>query len=242
MTRLFRHESAFGLDLIGSIDNTYRPNQDFGGGTWINEQHKSISEIPLQGPIIRSDIPGWLQRADALKLYELAYFSATPIIELGTYQGLSASIMASARKASKSEFSIITVDIDNGAVQAAAANLERAGLGGIVGFNTMAANDFCAKLFHDGVRSDFCFVDHSHSYEETFAACEWMKHLIVPGGFVLFHDFNDARNTTDVNVGEKEDVYGIVNACLTSFGDDSFSFWGVYGCTGLFRKADGPTP
>jgi len=54
-----------------------------------------------------------------------------------------------------------------------------------------------------------------------------LHQLIAPGGFVLFHDFNDARNRTD---------FGIYQAVLENFTDREFIFSGLFGCTAVYRK------
>jgi len=60
-------------------------------------------------------------------------------------------------------------------------------------------------------------------------ACEDLKTLIRPGGFALFHDYNDSRNGNDPD-------YGVYQAVVDTFADGSFEFYGAYGCTGLYRR------
>ncbi len=63
---------------------------------FLNEQHRSYSTCPAKKHLIDLGIDGWLRREDALKLYELAYFAAGPILEIWSYHGLSTSILARA--------------------------------------------------------------------------------------------------------------------------------------------------
>ena len=86
------------LSKLGESYPPYQPTYDFGS-KFINEHHKFYSECPVDAEnkvSIKLDISGWLRRDDALKLYELAYFCNGDVMELGTYQGLSTSIMAKA--------------------------------------------------------------------------------------------------------------------------------------------------
>jgi predicted O-methyltransferase YrrM len=87
-------ESAISLEQCGRVNRPYMPNYDFG--MFINEEHKKYSEYLCDGPCIIHPIRGWLQPADALKLYELSYFSEGDICEFGTGYGLSTSIIAEA--------------------------------------------------------------------------------------------------------------------------------------------------
>ncbi|MCP4712804.1 MAG: hypothetical protein GY869_29605, partial [Planctomycetes bacterium] len=69
-------------------------------GEYINDNHKYYAECPtgLRGIETNIDIgiDGYLQAADALKLYELAYFCNGDVLELGTHKGLSTSILCQA--------------------------------------------------------------------------------------------------------------------------------------------------
>ncbi|MCL4190227.1 MAG: hypothetical protein KJZ87_00670 [Thermoguttaceae bacterium] len=70
---------------------------------WIDATHRAIAGCPLaDGVLVQLRdrggriIPGWLRREDALKLYELAFFAPADILELGSFHGLSTSILAQA--------------------------------------------------------------------------------------------------------------------------------------------------
>ena len=64
-----------------------------------------------------------MQRGDALKLYELAYFCEGDVLELGTHKGLSTSIIAQALHDRKRDGILETVDIDSESNRAARDNL-----------------------------------------------------------------------------------------------------------------------
>ena len=50
-------------------------------------------------------------------------------------------------------------------------------------------------------------------------------------GFALFHDFNDPRNSM-----EEVADYGVYQGVMDGLRTDRWEFWGIYGCTGLFRR------
>lgn len=73
----------------------YRATYAFAG-EFLNEQHRFYSICPAKEHLIDLGIDGWLRRENALNLYELAYFAPGPILEIGSYHGLSTSILARA--------------------------------------------------------------------------------------------------------------------------------------------------
>ena len=56
-------------------------------------------------------IPGWLLREDAEKLYALAGSAPGPILEVGTYNGKSTLLMATALREAERSGPIYTVDL-----------------------------------------------------------------------------------------------------------------------------------
>ncbi len=121
---------------LGSKIPPYQPNFDFSGAL-IDSYHKTISESsPTDNSLVRIKnrkffgkvIPGWLRREDALKLYELAYFTKGDILELGPYNGLSTSILAKAVRNSGQPKQICSVDLDSSYVKATMRNLRSMGL------------------------------------------------------------------------------------------------------------------
>jgi hypothetical protein len=93
---LHRHpETRLTLDELGA-PRPYRPTFPFRG-PFIDVVHEHVASLPTSdGLCIQwpngdtgDAVVGWLQHADALKLYELAYFCDEDILEIGTCQGLS---------------------------------------------------------------------------------------------------------------------------------------------------------
>ena len=211
----------------------YRPTYAFTG-EYLNEQHRYYSTCPENGGLIELDIDGWLRPADALKLYELAYFAPGPILEIGSYHGLSTSILARAvadSGAQGRERAIVSVELDAAAQAVARGNLERLGLAGNVRFVHSDAQAYCVNAAAAGERFAFAFVDHDHAYASVLAVCRELPKLMLPGGFCLFHDWLDARNFEPEEAG-----YGVFGATRDGLDPAEFEFFGVFGVAGLYRR------
>jgi cephalosporin hydroxylase len=234
--RAVRHpESWIELDQAHRVPLPYLPTYS-GFGERIDDGHRALAAAPVKGPLIDLGIPGWLRIEDALKLYELAYFCVGDILELGTHQGLSTYIMASALASSGKNNSITTVDLDPAASNTAKRNLvEERDLGRFVNFIVAEGSAVLGDLTSQKRQFGMAFVDHSHTYEAVERTCHYLPQLISPGGFVAFHDFVDARNTRRKHVGDVNDEYGIYSAVEDALGAE-FEFYGCYGCCGVFRR------
>ncbi len=208
----------------------YRKTYDFAG-PFIDKAHEALADAPTKQGMIDIGIAGWLLPADACKLYEMAYFSGGDCLELGTYRGLSASVMLAASLAAGVGNAIVSIDLDPGSTAAGRALLAgKPGAERVFFFNT--DGDEALGTFTRAARPfRFCFVDHSHSYAHVLSACRALPPVIVPGGFCLFHDFNDPRNADEGNAD-----YGVWQGVRDGLDPACFEFWGVFGCTGLFRR------
>jgi predicted O-methyltransferase YrrM len=221
------------LDKIGA-PALYSPSFQFDGPA-INSAHGEILNAPLGRlgiPIcLDLGIDGFLQRADALKIYELAYFSAGDALELGTHRGLSTSIIARALN-DRGSGSLETIDIDAAATECARVNIDGRPGAHRVTFTLKDAAQRMGELVGEGRRFGFIFVDHWHGYEATFAAAMRCADLLTPGGFVQFHDFLDPGNA------DPEHLYGVYQAVLdTICRDKRFTFDSFSGCTAVFRMS-----
>lgn len=200
-------------------------------GDYIDSFHNWIALSPLhEFGMINIGIDGWLFPADALKLYELAYFSGD-ILELGTYKGLSTTIIAGAVKNSGRSRPIVSVDLDKNLTDLAREGLEARKVGGRenVHLFTADATEAVRNSARENRKYSFVFVDHSHRYEHVKEVCESLKGAMKPGGFVLFHDYNDPRN-----MAREVSDYGVYQGVTDGLPKD-FEFHGIFGCTGLFR-------
>ena len=244
---MHKHVETFvGLEEVGIAIPRYRPTFDFPTD-FINASHKFFSTCPLKGGfLIRIEngqrnwlgkpkyIDGWLRREDALKLYEMAYFASGDILELGSYHGLSTSILSQANQESPRWKNIYSVDLNRSYVDMTNRNLHRKGLMQNVHTICHDAIVIVRRMAAEGKRFSFVFIDHSHAYEPVYQVCRELGKIVFPGGFCLFHDFNDSRNR---NSGNKD--HGVYQAVMDGLSPDEFEFCGIYGCTGLYRARGG---
>jgi len=231
---LFRHLDTFLSLPDTSVDHRFdRPfckTYDYAG-EFIDQPHQSFITCLKRDRMIDIGIDGWLLPDDAMKLYEMAYFSNDNILELGTYRGLGTSIIASAANAAGSVGKVISVDIDPEHIDRAESSLQ--GRPGwkqtrlIVSDANAAIADFAGK----SETFSFAFVDHSHRYEHMVLTCRRLHYIVSPGGFALFHDFNDPRNSDPHN-----DDYGVYQAVTHGLDQQCWEFWGIYGCAALYRR------
>ena len=231
---LHRHEDSF-LTLAETaaerrFDMPYRKTFAFDGET-LSAQHAALAAQLHPTGMIDIGVEGWLLPADALKLYEMAYLCPGDILELGAYRGLSATVMNRACNEVGRQCTIISIDLDPVSVEASRAQLaaepggERAMF--FIDDGASATRNLAAIKRQFG----FAFIDHSHRYEHVHDACQILHRVVAVGGFALFHDFNDPRNS-------REDVpdYGVYQGAMDGLRADRWAFWGIYGCTGLFRR------
>jgi predicted O-methyltransferase YrrM len=252
-------ETALALDQVGSTFPPYQPTHDFSGEL-LSAMHTRLANAPSQQQILMrlrepgrfrralslrlrdgavdtrnllrfgATVPGWLMHADALKLYEMAWFSDGDILELGCYHGLSTMIMAQAVRDRGSASRIFSVDLDPGSLAATLRTLRTHNLADRA---TLYCSD-AAQAVHDFARQQsrfaFAFVDHSHRYEHVLPVCQALPSALAPGAFVLFHDYNNPHNRDDKQIHYQ--VYQAVNDGLDR---DRFSFCGIYGCTALYQ-------
>lgn len=229
-------DTIVGYEQLGMLARPYQPTFDFTG-PFVSPGHEHLAKLPLRdGFLVQfphgvsgEPLPGWLQLADALKLYEMAWFSAGDILEVGSYHGLSTAIMATALKEADRGRRIHTVDLDPTCSAATQANLDAGGLGKYVSVTTGEGAAEVRRLGAQQRQFGFAFVDHSHAYQPVREVCRELARVVVPRGFVLFHDYNDVRN------GHGGD-YGVYQAVHDGLSPEEFQFYGVFGCAALYRR------
>ena len=218
-------------------------NPTYAGKFPINEFHNYFTSCERENGVkilLNNDngqlIPGMLRREDAMKIYELAFHAENNILELGCFRGLSTFIIAKAVLHSNSKKRITTVDINSGCIQSARANILTIDqvTNGRVNLLESIVNDggsAVSNLIDAGRKYSFAFIDHSHAYDHVLDVCQKLDDVMEPGGFCLFHDYNDKRNNDNTETG-----YGVYSAVHDGLDESVFEFYGCYGCTGLFRK------
>ena len=233
------HKHLFmNLDELGTRYPDYSPTYEFSGEL-IDRMHRKLARCRLvDGTLIQLKnrpwfgriIEGWLRRADALKLYELAYFAEGDILELGSHHGLSSTILSEASRRSPCRKQLVSIDLDPDCVEMTRHNLARRGLEKGI---TCLCDDAVAavqRFAEQGRKFAFVFIDHDHSYGPVHGVCKNLRSIVSDSGFCLFHDFNDERNSLE---GDQE--YAVYQAVLQGLSPSEFEFCGIYGCTGLFQ-------
>lgn len=226
------------LGTLGQVLAPYRPTYAWDGAH-IDDAWRALGELPLsdEGLIqmqtrrwFGKTMRGWLRREDALKLYELAFFTKGDILELGCYHGLSTTILARACRNTDPSRRIYTCDLRADRVAATMKNLARYRLDDLVHAEAADAIELTRRMAQQGKRFEFAFIDHSHAYSPVLEVCKLLDAVIAPGGWCYFHDFNDARNAVE----DIED-YGVYQAVMEGLPQSRFQFYGTYGCAALFR-------
>jgi predicted O-methyltransferase YrrM len=178
------------------------------------------------------DLPGWMLEGDALKLYELAYSSSGPILEIGTYRGKSAILMARALNDAGGEGPIVSLDVDPEALRFGMSFAEDRGVADRIAM----VRGTSEMLFRSmaGLRPGFVFLDGDHSRRGVARDLRALRDRVPAGGLLLFHDYHDARNADPA-----EPDYGVVEAVEKSWVPGDCEFGGVFGCSALFRRRAG---
>lgn len=228
-------ESFVTFEQLGKHWHPFLPTFSYPGA-YINEHHRFFAECPQKGALIDIGIKGFLLSADALKLYELAYFSRGDVLELGCYHGLSTHILAMAICDSGTQKKLVTNDLFPEAIDITGALLQKHHYDSFSSFRCGDAADVCRQLVGEKRHFDCVFIDHSHTYEAVTAVCKVLGDIVTPGGMCLFHDYNNEWNADPNNHD-----YGVWQAVQENLPRELFDFYGSYGCTGLFRRKIVPT-
>jgi predicted O-methyltransferase YrrM len=231
---LSRHENTF-LTLRQTatdrrFDMPFRKTYSYDGD-YLTDRHKQLASRLHPSGMIDIGIEGWLLPADVLKLYEMAYCCGGDLLELGSYKGLSATVMNDACNDSGQSNVIVSVDLNPTAIELSRAQLHNMMGGERVHFFQDDAGAAVRNLAAIKRQFRFAFVDHSHRYDHVLDACQQLHRVVEVDGFALFHDFNDPRN-----IVEAETDYGVYQGVMDGLRADRWDFWGIYGCTGLFRR------
>lgn len=217
------------MEALGLDHPAYRPTFQFDRNH-IDDDHEAISRQPLDGVLIRTSVHGYLRAPDALTLYEHAYFAKGDVLELGSAWGLSTSIIACAIRNSGTSRSVVSVEIEPAFQLATKRTIRDASL---QRFYEALPGDAAVQaeyLIGQHRQFGFVFIDHDHSYEASRLICNQLPELLKVGGFALFHDFNDERNSTEAS------NYGVYPAVVELISNPGFAFVGVIGCCALVQR------
>jgi len=187
--------------------------------------HRLIASWPVTGGLIATEPRGFLRPADALTLYDIARHGTGDVLELGSAWGLSTTILCRAVRA-RGGGKVVSCEIDPEFQRLTTTAVRRCGLGR---WHEMRGGDGTGLLRQSAARGECfsaIFIDHDHGLEASLQACALLPELLAPGGFMLFHDFNDPLNRS----GE----YGVYEAVCGMLRDHpALALYGVPGCCAL---------
>jgi predicted O-methyltransferase YrrM len=179
-------------------------------------------------------IPGWMRPEDADKLWELASVTTGPILEIGTFHGKSAVLMALALKDANTNTLIYTLEVQKASIRAAAAQAAANGVADRIVF-VRGTSDAFARAY-PWLRPALTFVDGDHRRAGVQADLEILERIVPAGGVLLFHDFDDPLNDdpgcADIEVRPTVHDSWVAREC---------DFGGTFGACGLYtRRTDPP--
>jgi len=227
-----RPETRISLDNCGE-DRPYLKTFEFPG-PHIGAFHAALDRAPtgrMGIPFcIDLGIDGYLARAEAMKLYELAFFAPGDVLELGTYRGLSTSIIARALHDRGSQ-TLHTCDLSLHSSRSARRTLRWLPGFERVKFSVGDATELLDQFLAAGRKFGLIFVDHWHGYEATYSAAIRAGRLLSPGGFVMFHDYNDPSARLP---DHPDKVWQAVTDAIGN--DPKFRFCCVVASSGVFQR------
>jgi predicted O-methyltransferase YrrM len=201
----------------------YAPTWDWGD-EFLGDQHRLLlHEMP--------PIDGLMYPQDALKLYELAWFSPGPILEIGTYHGLSAAVMATSLNDSNSPQLIYSLDVDPAALNQARQNLKSQGLLDRVTLAEGSVRDLVRVL--PNFRPMLVFVDGDHTLWGAISDLEVLYEIVPTGGIVAMHDYEGYQNSDAYWTQVRQGVH-------LSWMTRQCRFLGRFGLIGVFQRVRGP--
>ena len=203
---------------------------------FVDGDHQRIATA-RRGRMRRSDlinlgVDGYLWPVEAAKLYELAYGCTGDVLEIGTYRGLSAYVLSTALT-NRGSGELHTCDIDKSSSVFARRALRWHRGRHCIRFHVDDACAFLDRQVQRRQQYGFIFVDHDHRYEPTRAVAERVPQLLALGGSVMFHDY---RDLDAVNPAHPDKVGPAVDHTIMA--DARFTFCGVTGSSGVFRRVD----
>ena len=161
------------------------------------------AEVAMQGrelaALIPKDVEGWCDFADVYENAVKAAPSGGKLVEVGSYQGQSAILMARLIQRSGKPLRFTCVDHFGGSDEHTSrqradlrakfdANLEKYGVAHTIQVLPMASVEAAATFADESL--DFVFLDASHDEENVRQDIEAWLPKVKPGGILAGHDFD----------------------------------------------------
>ncbi|HEY7145522.1 MAG TPA: class I SAM-dependent methyltransferase [Streptosporangiaceae bacterium] len=208
-------------------DHEYRPSYDWGAPT-LGDRHERIAEAVWH-------IPGWLMPEDALKLYELAYFTTRPILEIGMYCGRSTTILATAVADRGHQIPIISLDTDPFALSMTLRSLQMHGVEQHVLLSCSSVQSFVKTIpeFAPGL----IFLDANHAEAAVRADIDSIRQCTRSGSLLLFHDYLPMVLPETEGFPVSAGPIEVKEAVSSSWIATDAKFAGTFGASALFQVA-----
>ena len=203
----------------------YAPTWDWGG-EYLGDRHRLL---PHEMP----PIDGLMYPQDALKLYELAWFSPGPILEIGAFHGLSAAVMARGLNDSGNSQPVFSLDVDSDALNQARENLGSQDLLDRVTFVEGSVQDLVRAL--PDFRPMLAFVDGDHTLSGVTSDLKVLYEIVPRGGIIAMHDYEGYEHPDPYWTQVRKGVH-------LSWMTRECRFLGRFGITGVFQRLKGPLP
>jgi len=188
---------------------------------------------PVQAISRVESIPGWMRPEDADKLYELASTTPGPILEIGTFHGQSAVLMALALQDAGSDTGVYTIEVDTDAIQAAQAEASAHGVGERIVFVRGTSEAFAHA--YPWLRPAMTFLDGDRRRAGVEADLAVLQRIVPAGGVLLFGDFDDPLNDdpgcAEIKVRPTVQASWVTREC---------EFGGTFGASGLYTRLTDP--
>lgn len=107
-------------------------------------------------------------------------------LEVGFAYGCSAAAIISATQSKHYAIDPFeTRDFQNAGIK----NMERLGIRHFLDFREEFSNTELPRMYMDGVKLDFAFIDGMHLFDSTFIDFYYIDLMLEENGYVIFHDY-----------------------------------------------------
>lgn len=178
-------------------------------------------------------IPGWLEPEDAMKLYELAYFAAGPILEVGTFCGRSATVMATAVSDRRNPVPVVSLDTDPAGMAIARRALKAHNVDRHVVLACASATDWVRAM--PAFRPALVFLDADHSAPAVCTDLDALEHVLDSGALILCHDYLPLGVPDTIDFPISPHPIAVTDGIERSALFPRLVSGGTFGCSGLFQ-------
>jgi len=225
LDQITRAEQPAFCSYPDKCDRGYVPSYDWGAPT-LGDRHERIWEAVWH-------IPGWLEVEDALKLYELAYFAAGPILEIGTYCGRSAVVSATALADRGNGGALVSLDIDSLALSLAQRSARAHSVDEYIVFACTSADKFLRTF--PAFAPSVIFIDADHSEQGVHADLAALESCVSVDTLLLFHDYFPMALPNTEGFPVSAEPIEVAETVNKSWLATRAQFAGTFGASGLFR-------